>query len=161
MTTAVEFPATVVAATSAVETSAIVAAKTIAAVAASITTAPIAISAAVAITATIAVAASVTIPAAITIVVTVAISPEAIAIPVVAVSRPAIIAAPVVPVIPGAGAYEYAADKVAGPIIAIGRAFIWIIVVVAILADRSRSIRTGTYSNAHGNLCGRVSRGKN
>jgi hypothetical protein len=153
----VEFPATVVAATSAVETSTIVAVKTIAAVAASI-----AISAAVAITATIAVAAPVAIPAAVTVVVTVAISPVARAIPVVAVPRAAIIAAPVVPVIPRTGAYEDATDKIAGAVIAIGRAFIRIIVVVAILADRSRSIRTvyRTYSDAHGNLCRRVSRGK-
>jgi hypothetical protein len=68
----------------------------------------------------------------------------------------------VVAVIPGASPDEEAADKVAGPVIAVGRASIGIEAVVTIGADRCWSNAYGyrTDSDAHGNLCVGVPCGK-
>ena len=83
----------------------------------------------------------------------------------IAVSGMAIIAvsvesATVVSVEPRAGANKHAAYKVARPVVAVWRASIRIVVVVAISTDRcwSETRVPGTYSNTHSNLCMRVSR---
>jgi hypothetical protein len=72
-------------------------------------------------------------------------------------------AATVVAVKPGAGADKHAAYKVVRPVIAIGRAGIRVVAIITVGAHRRRSKACGvhrTYSNAHGNLCPRVSCGK-
>jgi hypothetical protein len=71
-------------------------------------------------------------------------------------------AAAIVAVVPGAGADEDAADEVVRSIVAIGSAGVRIVAVVTIGADRRRADGAvhGTYSNAHGELCVSISRGK-
>jgi hypothetical protein len=94
------------------------------------------------------------------------IAPEAIpraSIKAASVVAAAIKAATVVAMEPGAGTDKHAAYKVVWPVIAIRRAGIRIVAVVTVVAHWSRSKACavhGTYSNAHGKLCPRVSCGK-
>ena len=97
-----------------------------------------------------------------------AVNGSAVARP-ISPARASIVAAPVIPaavvgrtpvrVIPGSDAHEHATGKVAGTPIAVRRACVWIIRVVAIGADRLRSNGHRANSNAdsdsHLRLCAR------
>jgi hypothetical protein len=115
------------------------------------------VSASVSTAITIALAVAIAAPA---IVATVVIAASVVATPVIPVS--------VVAVIPGAGTDKHAAYEVTRPVIAIGRAVIGIVVVVAVGTDRGRAVvpvvvvvggvnRTA-YSDAYGDLGGRAGR---
>jgi hypothetical protein len=55
-----------------------------------------------------------------------------VAVAVIGVPVPAVVASSVIPVIPGASAYENAADKIARSVVAIGRTRVGIIAVVPV-----------------------------
>jgi hypothetical protein len=78
---------------------------------------------------------------------TASLEAAAVAASVVAVSTAAVIA-----VVPRAGADKDATHKVVWTVVAVRRARIWGIPVVAVGANWSRSYITGTDSNANGNL---------
>ena len=81
----------------------------------------------------------------------------------ISIPRPAIPATSVVTAIPGSGAYERAAYKPVRTVVAIGRASVRIIPVIAIRADWSGAHARVNRSNAntHGNLGMRGSSGVN
>jgi len=75
-------------------------------------------------------------------------------------TRPAIIPRPVVAMEPGTRADEHSADKPAGAVIAVGRTFVGVIVIVTVGADWSRAVVAGADAHAdYHSLCLRRSCG--
>ena len=85
-------------------------------------------------------------PVATTAVVPMAVVPTAIV-------RTPVISRPIIAVIPGACADKHAPDKIARPVIPIGRAGIGIVVIVAVRANWRRPNRvSGPIADTHGDL---------